>query len=74
MLNLTEVLCPEFPFSTGWTEQPAPGSHVMVGVNRGPIYEVVSVVGGHAWVRPLSNGQEGLVELGRLRPAASPAA
>ena len=74
MLNLTEVLCPDFPFRTGWNELPALGSHVMVGTNRGPIYEVMSVVGAHAWVRPMANGQEGLVALDRLRPAASPSA
>jgi len=72
MLSLTETLCPDFQFRTCWDEPVLPGYHVMIGENRGPTYEVVSVSGTMAWVRPLVNGQEGLVPTDRLRPAHLP--
>ena len=74
MLSLAQVLCPEHAFSTGWNEPLAEGCHVQVGNNRGPIYQIVSVAGTVAWVRPVANGQEGLVPIDRLRPVAPPIA
>lgn len=74
MLDLTDLLCPEFPFRTGRDDSIVPGSFVMVGPNRGPVYEVVSMAADQAWVRPLANGQAGLVSLDRLRAVADPRA
>lgn len=68
MLNLSEVLCPEYPFRVGSNQPLGVGDHVMVGHNRGPVYTIVSIFGSQAWLRPLSNGQEGIAELDRLRP------
>jgi hypothetical protein len=31
------------------------------------VYELVHIAGSVAWVRPIANGQEGLVALDRLR-------
>jgi hypothetical protein len=67
MKTLTELLCPEVPLRTGCNLPKQPGDHVMVGSNRGPVFTVVHVHGDLAWIRPLSNGQEGLVALDRLR-------
>lgn len=68
MLNLSEVLCPEYPFRVGSNQSFAIGDHVMIGHNRGPVYKILAVFGSQAWVRPLTNGQEGMAELDRLRP------
>ena len=74
MLSLAEALCPEYAFHTGWNEPFVEGSHVQIGNNRGPIYEIIKVARNLAWVRPLANGQEGLVPLDRLRPVPAPSA
>lgn len=67
MKSLTEVLCPETPLHTGCNIPKVAGDLVMVGNNHGPVYRIVHVADSLAWIRPLSNGQEGLVPLERLR-------
>jgi len=67
MKTLSELLCPEVPLQTGCNLPKAAGDHVMIGSNLGPVFEIVHVHGDLAWVRPLANGQEGLVPLDRLR-------
>ncbi len=67
MKTLTELLCPEVPLETGCNLPKQPGDHVMIGSNKGPVFRIVHVHGDLAWVRPVSNGQEGLVALDRLR-------
>ena len=69
MKTLPQLLCPEVPLQTGCNLPKAAGDHVMIGTNHGPVFEIVHVHGDLAWVRPLSNGQEGLVALDRLRLA-----
>jgi hypothetical protein len=44
----------------------------MIGRNLGPVFQIVHIHGDLAWVRPLANGQEGLVPLDRLRLVDSP--
>lgn len=67
MLNLTELLAPEFRPETGCNQPKGPGDYVMVGPNHGPVFEVVYIAQRLAWIRPLANGQEGLVPVDRLR-------
>ena len=67
MKSLPEVLCPEVPLWTGCNLPKAAGDLVMIGSNHGPVYRIVHVADSLAWVRPLTNGQEGLVPLERLR-------
>lgn len=67
MKTLTELLCAQVPLQTGCNLPKQAGDHVMIGKNHGPVFEIVHVHGELAWVRPLSNGQEGLVALDRLR-------
>jgi hypothetical protein len=67
MKNLAEVLCPGTPLQTGCNFPKRAGDLVMIGTNHGPVYEIVHVAEPLAWVRPLTNGQEGLVSLDRLR-------
>ena len=67
MKTLSELLCPDVPLQTGCNLPKLPGDRVMVGRNHGPVFEVVHVHGELAWIRPLSNGQEGLVPVNRLR-------
>lgn len=69
MKSLSELMCRDVPLSTGCNMPKAAGDHVMIGSNRGPLYEIVHVEGALAWVRPLANGQEGLVPIDRLRLA-----
>jgi hypothetical protein len=67
MRSISDLLCREVPLHTGCNEPKSAGDLVMVGSNHGPIYEIVHVEGSLAWIRPLANGQEGLVPLERLR-------
>lgn len=67
MKTLAELLCPETPLQTGCNQLKAAGDLVMIGSNHGPVFEIVHVHGEMAWVRPVKNGQEGLVHLDRLR-------
>lgn len=67
MKTLPELMCPATPMQTGCNQPKAAGDHVMIGSNHGPVFEIVHVEGGMAWIRPLTNGQEGLVALDRLR-------
>lgn len=67
MKTLTELLCPEVPLQTGCNLPKQAGDLVMIGSNRGPLFRIVHVHGDMAWIRPLANGQEGLVALDRLR-------
>lgn len=67
MKTLSELLCPEVSIQSGCNLPKVAGDHVMIGSNLGPVFEVVHVHGDLAWVRPLANGQEGLVPLDRLR-------
>jgi len=69
MKTLSELLCPEVPLHTGCNVPKTAGDLVMIGNNHGPVFEVVHVHGDMAWIRPLKNGQEGLVPLARLRLA-----
>ena len=71
MWSLAEVTCPGVRFATGCNCPKAQGSRVMIGNNRGPLYEIVHIVNQTAWVRPLANGAEGLVPLDRLRAVAN---
>lgn len=67
MMSLTELLRADQPLRTGCNLPKQPGDRVMVGTNRGPVFRIVHVHGELAWIRPESNGQEGLVALERLR-------
>jgi len=67
MMTLTELLAPEFRPATGCNQVKGPGDLVMVGPNHGPVFEVVYIAQGMAWIRPVKNGQEGLVPVERLR-------
>ena len=67
METLTQILCPDVPLHAGCNQPKVAGDHVMLGSNHGPVFEVVHVAGDMAWVRPLSNGEEGLVSLDRLK-------
>ena len=67
MKSLPEILCPDVPLHTGCNLPKAAGDLVMIGSNHGPLYEIVHIAEALAWVRPLANGQEGLVPLERLR-------
>lgn len=71
-MTLTELLAPEFKPETGCNHPKQPGDLVMVGMNHGPVFEVIYVANGLAWIKPVKNGQEGLVPLDRLRLAPSP--
>ena len=73
MKTLPELLCSEVPLQTGCNLPKAAGDHVMIGSNFGPVFRIVHVHGDLAWVRPVSNGQEGLVPLDRLRVVDAPA-
>ena len=70
MWSLAEVMCPGVSFATGCNCAKAEGSRVMIGNNRGPLYEIVHVVNQTAWIRSLANGAESLVPLDRLRTVA----
>lgn len=65
MRPLSEVLGADL--SSGCDAPKLPGVFVAIGRNAGPVFEIVHVSGGLAWVRPVANGQEGLVALERLR-------
>jgi hypothetical protein len=67
MKTLAELLCPEVPLRTGCNLPKQAGDQVMIGSNRGPVFTIVHIHGDLAWIRPVSNGQEGLVALDRLR-------
>jgi hypothetical protein len=67
MKTLSELLCPEVPLQTGCNLPKTAGDHVMIGSNMGPVFLIVHVHGDTAWIRPIANGQEGLVRLDRLR-------
>jgi hypothetical protein len=67
MKSLPEVLCPDVPLHTGCNLPKTAGDLVMIGTNHGPVFQIVHIAGPLAWVRPLANGQEGLVPLERLR-------
>jgi len=71
MWSLAEVMCPGVRFATGCNCPKVPGSRVMIGNNRGPLYEIVHVVDQTAWVRPVAKGFEGLVPLDRLRTVSN---
>lgn len=65
MSPLAEVLgCEPVAF-----DQPiAVGDVVMVGKNNpAPKFTVVHICGELAWIKPVTNGQEGLVDVKRLR-------
>jgi hypothetical protein len=66
-MTLSELFCEGMRPQTGCQQPKGPGNLVMIGPNRGPVFEIVYVAHGLAWVRPLANGQEGLVALDRLR-------
>ena len=70
MWSLVEVMCPGARCTTGCNCPKARGSRVMIGNNRGPLYEIVHIADQTAWVRPLANGAEGLVPIDRLRTVA----
>lgn len=72
MKTLSELLCPDVPLQTGCNATKSAGDHVMIGHNLGPVFQIVHIHGDLAWVRPLANGQEGLVPLDRLRLVDSP--
>jgi hypothetical protein len=67
MKQLAELLCPGVPLQTGCNLPKAAGDLVMIGRNHGPVYEIVHIADALVWVRPVANGQEGLVALDRLR-------
>jgi len=67
MQSLVEVMCPGLRLATGCNWPKVPGCRVMIGNNRGPLYQIVHIENQTAWVRPLANGAEGLVPLYRLR-------
>lgn len=67
MKTLPELMCPDVPLHTGCNLPKEAGDHVMIGTNYGPVFEIVHIAGSLAWVRPLANGQEGLVPVDRLR-------
>jgi len=67
-MSYMDVLCPEFQFRTGCNAPKRRGTLVQIGLNRGPVYEIVSVEGPTAWVRqPETFRGEALVPLERLR-------
>jgi hypothetical protein len=69
-MSMMDALCPDFPFVTGCDAPKEPGSLVYVGVNAGPLFEVVAVAGRTAWVRePRTFRSEALVPLDHLRIA-----
>lgn len=67
MKTITEVLRADVPLRTGCNMPKQAGDRVMVGTNRGPVFQIVHVHGELAWIRPEANGQEGLVPVERLR-------
>lgn len=65
-----DILCPDFPFRTGCNAPKQRGTLVQIGVNRGPVFEVVAIEGATAWIRePVTFQNEALVPLSRLRLA-----
>lgn len=70
MSSYADVLCPDFGFNTGCNAMKERGTLVRIGSNVGPVYEVVAVEGGTAWVRePHTFRNETLVPVHRLRLA-----
>lgn len=70
MSSYADVLCPDFGFNTGCNAMKERGTLVRIGSNTGPVFEVVAVEGGTAWVRePGTFRGEALVPLHRLRLA-----
>ena len=68
MMCLTDVLCPDTPLHTLPSLHPKQaGDLVMISNNRGPIYEIIHLHQDQAWIRPISNGQECLAPIARLR-------
>jgi hypothetical protein len=66
--SYADVLCPDFGFNTGCNGLKERGTLVRIGSNRGPVYEVVAVEGGTAWVREHRTYRgETLVPVQRLR-------
>lgn len=70
MVSLAEVLCPDLRLPTGCNYPKAAGDRVMIGNNRGPVYEIIHVAGEMAWVRGLVNGNQGLARVDQLRLVA----
>jgi hypothetical protein len=69
-MSISDTLCPDFPFWTGCKAPKRPGSLVYLGVNAGPLLEIVAIEGPTAWVRePGTFRSEALVPLDRLRAA-----
>lgn len=69
MQTLLDVLAPEVNRRPSCDVPKMPGQPVRIGDNLGPIYTIVHVDGGMAWVRPAANGQQGIVPVERLRAA-----
>jgi hypothetical protein len=69
MKSLIDLLAADAHPRTNCERPKQAGDHVRIGNNSGPVYEIVHIAGDKAWVRPLTNGQEGLVALERLRTA-----
>lgn len=76
--SYADVLCPDFGFNTGCNAPKERGALVRIGANAGPLYQVVAVEDGTAWVREAGSGRGSvLVPVWRLRlaePAAALAA
>ena len=66
-MSLLDVLCPGYDFRTGCNQAKQPGSIVMTGRNRGPLYTIVAIDGPSAWVRHLDSGRDGIAPLDNLR-------
>jgi hypothetical protein len=66
-----DVLCPGYSFETGCQEPKERGTLVYLGMNQGPVYEIIFIEGPTAWIRqPKTYRGETLVPLNRLRVAS----
>lgn len=66
--TFADILCPDYPFRSGCNMPKQKGTLVRLGLNDGPIYEIVSIEGPTAWIRePHTFRSEALVPLERLR-------
>lgn len=73
--SFADVLCPDFGFNTGCNALKERGTLVRIGSNMGPVYEILAVEDGTAWVREhRTRLRETLVPVQRLRLAEQLAA
>jgi hypothetical protein len=50
-----------------WEEHIAEGDMVSTGSNAGPFFRVLAVNDNRAWLRNVSNGMDGIVDVARCR-------